>query len=1230
MQVQCWLVGIIFSSFCLCQSVVVSALNPGLTSYPTDAPGFPSRDANLDVLPGFQTPPAGYGEVTFWWWTGQALDKDRLLWQIEELHKKGITGMQVNYAHQDTPGWPTYPAQPELFTDPWWDVWKFVAAECKKRGMGIGLSGYTIDWPNGQSLISRTIYSDPEIQGREIKVESKTPVKADQTVLIKIPQGAIGVHAYPVRNNILESGGIDLLSAVRDGQLEWKTPGGNFEIWVFTADRKPGTLNPMHPQSGKRVIEHFFQRFEDNTSDKTASGLNYFFHDELQFGVGDYIWADDFREEFRKQKGYDVFDVLPALFTDIGAVTPKACMDFMDVKVQLAEQRYFEPIFNWHMSRGKIYGCDNMGRGREPQAYGDYFRSIRWYTTPGHDTPGGHADLIKGKVSSSIAHLYKLPRVWLEGYHSFGWGAFPEQLMYATRENYLYGCNLLNLHGLYYTTYGGYWEWAPPCYHFRMPYWDHMDVVLKYFERLSYLLSQGVHQCDIAILYPISPYQAKMDGQKATNAAFAAGELLFANGYDFIFIDDQSIETAVIQDGKLAVSDAAYKVLILPSIQAIRWSTLDKARAFCAAGGIVIAIDELPQASDRAGRNDLVLDDAVKSIFSLTASEAKANQSVVRQENKAGGLGLIVPKVEQIVPEVGSLVCRAVESGKPVRSMHRKIGNRDVFMVMDAAKGSECTFHAKGAAQIWDPWTGKIEPACVVRETEIGTTVRMPLEQYESQIIVFSPGKAQPAEACAEIETAAAISIPNEGWDFELKPTLDNRWGDFRLPITQQVIGAEARIFAYAEEAEANPGWQRRDFDDSAWQRVTYDFGPKFWKLGPLPENIDIAELDARLATLKQIDSSAAVEIGGEKYPWTQYDFSWRWGKEGDPGHQGWHGLKEKISDDFICLGKANPGYRETQYIQEDNGKRYYLWTSAFADMDTTALIRTGGLEPAAVYVNGIGTKPGVEVQLKKGGNGVLLRYESFGRGHFVLEECNRPQSRERTPLAMQWYDRPGVIALDVFAGKQTRAGWYRFIAPPGLRGMKITSIGTIQVWVDGRETKVVKTGDASRGASEYLATVPELVRSNAAVAMRIEHPAGSAGGAAFPEPVILDCGVGQTTLGDWSQGSVLESYSGGAWYRKTVDIKAEQIKGKAELHLGDVVATAEVHVNGKKAGVRVAPPWTVDITDYVRAGENKIEILVYNTLANHYLTIPTNYRGSLRSGLIGPVTIEIQVPQKR
>jgi hypothetical protein len=57
--------------------------------------------------------------------------------------------------------------------------------------------------------------------------------------------------------------------------------------------------------------------------------------------------------------------------------------------------------------------------------------------------------------------------------------------------------------------------------------------------------------------------------------------------------------------------------------------------------------------------------------------------------------------------------------------------------------------------------------------------------------------------------------------------------------------------------------------------------------------------------------------------------------------------------------------------------------------------------------------------------------------------------------------------------------------------------------------------------------------------------------------------------------------------------------------------------------GVKVALPWTFDISALIRPGRNRIEVLVCNTLANHYTTEPTHYRGETTSGLLGPVQIE-------
>lgn len=142
---------------------------PGSPARPEHARGYPSRDADLDALPGFQDPPPGYGEVPFWWWTGDPLDVERLTWQLDQLHRKGISGVQVNYAHEDSSGWPTYAAEPPIFSQPWWRVWGRIADECCKRGMGIGLSTYTLDWTGADNLFRRLFYSKPELNALRLQ-----------------------------------------------------------------------------------------------------------------------------------------------------------------------------------------------------------------------------------------------------------------------------------------------------------------------------------------------------------------------------------------------------------------------------------------------------------------------------------------------------------------------------------------------------------------------------------------------------------------------------------------------------------------------------------------------------------------------------------------------------------------------------------------------------------------------------------------------------------------------------------------------------------------------------------------------------------------------------------------------------------------------------------------------------------------------------------------------------
>jgi len=1368
--------------------------NPGMTA-PPGAIGFPSRAPGLDALPGFVSPPPGYGEVGFFWWLGDPLTRERLEWQLDRLEGKGAMGLQVNYAHSDRGGvlyGLTYPSDPPLFSKEWWDLFGWFLKEAKSRGMAVSLSDYTLGVGQGWA-VDEALAKHPEINGWVLRHEARDS-QGGANVEWLLPDGLLALQAYRLGGDAVVPGDAeDLLGRVREGKLDWRAPEGTWRIDAVWAERIVPSIDPMNADSGASVIEAFFEPFEAHNPGEAGRGLDFFFSDELAFRVSGWLYDEAFAREFRRRKGYDVRPELPALFVDIGPRTPKVRLDYSDVMVALSEEGYFRPIFEWHQRRGMIYGCDHGGRGYDVTEFGDYFRTQRWNQGPGCDQPGLAKDLVKNKVASSIAHLYERPRVWLEGYHSSGWGTSSAQIADATFANFAMGQNLLTLHGLYYSTHGGWWEWAPPDNHWRMPYWTHIDTFMGCVQRLSYLLSQGVHVCDVAVMYPVAPKEAGMGGAEAVEAAFDLGRRLYGEGIDFDFMDFESLDRARITDGRLNVAGESYRVLVLPAMQAVRHSTVERAAEFAAHGGIVVALGDLPVASDRVGRDDPEVDHLVTETFGIGAAEAKRLTEPHICEHAGGGTGLVSPDADSAIGLISQSFPQDIAAGRqeqPFYFMHRRIGPRDVYALYNLPKGAECTLRATGRAEMWDPWTGGTRPLAVLGQADGITRLRLPGEREEMQIVVFSPG--EPLHDGGSPEPTETI-IPIDGpWACELAPTLDNRFGDFRWPPSEGKLGPEVRRFRYV--ATDGSGFWRPDLDDSAWPRVTAGYGPMFLRLGPIPADADLASIEEGILDSPWPAAGRAQSIGDRQLTWQPYEFSWRWGVEGDPGHQGYHGLKEELYADFIRLGRLRDAH--TSYVREpeDSGTVYYLWTTVRSAAGPDAVVVSGGMRPSAAWANGQPLPPdGRAVMLEPGANALLLRYDQPGTGYFILAapdtaaanasfataafslnarwiwasgdraapactfrklveldhlaerasvhitcdngytlyvngqqvgagrrwetvqsydvrallqrgrnvivveavndggpagliaefftsgglrvgtdatwRCstepsgdwrgiafddsawagaadlgsfenslwyshpNGPPQLDRpepvpgpTPgvLAMPWYGLPGILPFDVRPLDASPVGWYRFRTPPGMRAMTVTAYGRVRAWIDGRLVEGRRI--AAKGpAVVYRFELRTPQAPEGLAALRVQHERGRYGGAALPEPVTFECGEGSILPGDWSKMESVESYSGGMSYRRTAAVSAEQLSGSVLLDLGQVVSSAEVHVNGKPAGTRVAPPWRWDVTKLLHPGENEVRVLVYNTLANHYLTIPTRYRGSATSGLIGPVVLRVR-----
>jgi hypothetical protein len=1082
--------------------------------------GWPNKDGNINIREGFVNPPKGYGNVPFYWWSGDNLDTERLTWQLKLLADSATDGLCVSYNHthprvdtlMNANGYGGYgrvsSGDPYVFSPEWMKMWAEYSQKCAEYGIGLGLDDYVMASPGNGFKVDEAL-SDPGVKNHQGRIV-KERIPAGE----KLPDNVLKVKEY--------KDSVDVYYTIPSPEL--------------------------HPDYGKLMVEKYFQPFEDAMDARGREGMNYFFQDELIYDLNMRSWCDGMREIFQKEKGYDILPYLDALLAtsdeEIDDEAARVRLDYAEVLTKLAEERYFKPIYDWNAERGLIYGCDNEGRGLNPTQYLDYFRAISWFTAPGNDAPARGSSFRQTKVSSSIAHLYGRPRTWLEAFHSMGWDANGGLLTRQLDHHLIAGGNLLCLHGLYYTTHGGWWEWAPPSFHFRMPYWPHMKVWLKYAERMCYVLSQGEHVCDIAILYPTETMQAYPDVRP--DLAFNTALNLSDAGLDYDFIDYQSLQNAAIDHGSLTVAGETYKVLILAGVKAMHKETESKVEEFVKSGGLFLRINS-----------------------------EKETQDAVQ-----GSLAQVIK--DKIVPDFST------SSGKG-KVLHRRVGQNDVYMVMDVPDGDRMTFRATGKAELWDAVHGTIRPVSVLKQEDGLTTVEYSGTEGGSELLVFSPGKPLKQKAKKE-KTVESEVVPVEGeWDVEIIPTMDNRWGDFRLPKSDGFIGVEAREFRCYPTGNTAKAIT-----------AVYGYAPYMLTLN-IPSDRNIDEVLGNLP---------------EAGEWQAYPFSWQYGVFDSPGSQGYHGLKEHVDDRFLIL---------------DQGCHQLF--RAFLDVpkDGSYRIVKKGKEPYKVLIDGKPV-PGQKVVLNKGIHCLTIVYANTKKTGYSLEGMrgSTVDNRERSMVmlypegfsgpvphgmhdeivASSWYGTDYVP----FVCPETSEWTMSFETAPGTRSMSFETSGKIlEINVGGRKVDFKETG-----TGKYVADNLPVEPGVTTVTVKALPDSHSPGAAFFKEPVKLDCEGGRLAPGDWTNAGAMRFYSGGVKYSKEINVKA---KGKrVELDLGDVDATCEVSVGGKHVDVLLSPPYKLDVTDFVKKGQNKVEVLVYSSLSNHYQTIPSPYKGTPRAGLIGPV----------
>ncbi len=1159
-----------------------------------------------DFIDALTSPDRRYGEVPFYWWNGGELDKKRISDQIKMLAEKGIAGVQINYAHINGGGednlsygghGKSIKGSPEQFTDEWWEFFSHAAKECEKYGMSIGMGDYTIAWI-GNGYFTDKIANNESMNAENLSCEKKMLFAGDEECT---DSSVLFIITYPENNynnpEIIYEKGKGVLSPIKSLA----------ECFIVRAEKKAKSIDPLNPLCGKMLCELYFSEFERRIPDLKEGTLNYFFQDELMFGTDvKNLWRDNLRDEIQKKYGYDISGFIPHLFYNLSDITAKIRLDTADVRTEIIEKSYFVPIFEYHNKRGLIYGCDQSSRGKEPDEFSDYFRTVRWFTAPGNDTPGRAADLIKVKVNSSIAHLYKRPRVWLEGYHSSGWGTTLESITDATSDNFIYGANLLNLHGLYYSTNGGFFEWAPPDFHFRMPYWDDEKKWLDKYKRLSALLCTGNHRCDAAVYYPVSSCDYGENHKFAIEKTFGCAEYIFSHGIDFDFIDFQSIENSTIENGRINISDEEYRVLIFSGIDCIRYSCIKKAKELLESGGCVIFCGITPYASDRKGLNDEILLNDIEEILSHPNA-------------------VLAPSYKDALTFINSGITRSflpedIYSDDKVYVHTRIHGDCKLFFVRYAPKDSVCRFEAKGSVYALDIYDGEIIRLTGTVSAGEFTFVKMPFEKNYDTLLLFTQeelvyDREINTADCTEAVIKEEVILDGE-WDFSIVPTLDNTYGDYYMP-KGDFIGAEARFFDVARTENLNKIPEKFEFTSlpflrSEALRIIHCENNRRELSRFLTENEKL--ISEKCFVFEDTEYTPESISLHDRYYYNAYDYT------GSLYEQGHHGLKGKLYDDNIYFDKSS-----------------LVCTYVYSEYDTDAFLITGDIKPEFIILNG--KEVTTEKCILKEGKNLLIA--SFLYNENEIPNYRNSSKTKRTSIHIV---KENAKACEDYlcVSSFCNSDYFRFSknsdvsdifclhfrSVPAFEGFDANIKGRLlKALNNGEEMNISEKGKGNFGGTVFSARVKNILSETSDVYLFIQAPKGYEYTAFIPEPIKLHSGKGKITCGNLADSGALISFSGKAVYEKNVTLSRIYPEEKFFIDIENAASTLNIEINGKTAAVFTYKPFRKDITEFIKDGENHIKITVSNTLCNHYSTIPSKYSNFPQDaswGLMSPVRIII------
>lgn len=559
----------------------------------------------------FANPGSEYRGTPFWAWNSK-LNKEDLLWQMEQLKKMGYGGVHI---HVRTG------LETEYLGEEFFELIQACVEKARQEHMLIWL--YDEDrWPSGAA--GGLVTKDPAFRQRYAVFTRQKRANAAFLAAFDVslnPDGTLKSY-----RRMEEDGHAEGFALYVYREIAGNDPWYNNQSYVNTLD----------PRSMQQFLHITHDAYAAHVGKDFGGLIPAIFTDEPQFSRKQTLnyatdtrdvslpWTDDLPETFQKAYGNDLLDGLPELLWDLPDDRPSTLRyHFHDHIAERFTQAFADQVGAWCHDHGLMLTGHMM---EEPTlftqtgALGEAMRSYRGFQLPGIDMLNDSREFTTAKQAQSASRQFGREGVLSELYGVTNWnfdfrghklgGDWQAALGVTVRVPHL---SWVSMNGEAKRDY-------PATFNYQTPWYGEYSYVENHFARVNTALTRGTALCRVGVVHPVESYWLHWGAKENTEAIREQMDERFQNLtawllrglIDFDFISESLLPLQCPESftgTALPVGEMRYETILVPPVETLRATTVTRLKQFAAQGGRVIFLGEAPSLMDA------VASDALKALY---------------------------------------------------------------------------------------------------------------------------------------------------------------------------------------------------------------------------------------------------------------------------------------------------------------------------------------------------------------------------------------------------------------------------------------------------------------------------------------------------------------------------------------------------------------------------------------------------------------------------------------